>query len=106
MRSKYLSAALLVAAVTATNAFAQKPLSIEAGVFGQYNSFDKNLQIDNALTGGGRLGLYLLKNLAIEGDLQYGKSDWNGVTPSKSLTLTPWAARFVYGIPLGERWKF
>ena len=74
--------------MTASDAFAQRPLSIEAGVFGQYNSFDKNLQIDNSVTGGGRLGLYLLKNLAIEGDLQYGKSDWSGVTPSKSLTIS------------------
>ena len=106
MRSKYLGAALLVAVMSATNAFAQRPLAIEVGAFGQYNAFDKNLQIDNTVTGGGRLGLYLLKNLAIEGDLQYGKADWNGVTPSKSLTLMPWAARFVYGIPLGERWKF
>jgi outer membrane protein OmpA-like peptidoglycan-associated protein len=81
-------------------------LSFEIGAFGQYNSFDKNLNIDNTPTIGGRAALYVLKNLALEGDIQYGKTDWTNGATTKSLTLSPFAGRVVYGIPLNDQWKF
>jgi outer membrane protein OmpA-like peptidoglycan-associated protein/opacity protein-like surface antigen len=88
------------------SADAQRPLSFEIGAFGQYTSFDKNLNLSNAPTIGGRAALYLLKNLALEGDVQYGKSDWTNAGATKSLSLTPFAGRVVYGIPLNDKWKF
>lgn len=106
MRKNVLRAGLLAAAVAATPVMAQRPLNIEVGAFGQFNLQDKELNIDNGPTIGGRLGLYLLKNLALEGDVQFGKADWQNGANTTSLTLTPWAARLVYGIPLNEKTRF
>ncbi len=106
MRKNVLSAALLAAAMAATPAMAQRPLNIEVGAFGQFNFHDKELNLDNGPTVGGRLAIYLLKNLAAEGDIQYGKTDWQNGATTTSLTLRPWAARLVYGIPMNEKTRF
>lgn len=106
MRKILVGAAALVSVISARSAEAQRPLSFEIGAFGQYNSFDKNLNLDNTPTIGGRAALYLLKNLAAEGDIQFGKADWTHANGTKSLTLTPFAARLVYGLPLNDKLKF
>ncbi len=107
MRKILVGAAALLSVMATGSADAQRPLSFEIGAFGQYTSFDKNLNQSNAPTIGGRAALYLLKNLALEGDIQYGKSDWTNSTGTvKSITLQPYAGRVTYGIPLGEKWKF
>lgn len=106
MRKILVGAVGLLSVMAASSVEAQRPLSFEIGAFGQYTSFDKNLNLDNAPTIGGRAALYLLKNLSVEGDAQYGKSDWTNGSTTKSLSLTPWAARVVYGIPLNDKWKF
>jgi outer membrane protein OmpA-like peptidoglycan-associated protein len=85
---------------------AQKPINLEIGVFGQYTKQDTELFIEDGPTIGGRLGLYLIKNLALEGDIQYGKADWTNGGTVTSLTLTPWAFRLVYGIPLTSKLRF
>ena len=86
-------AALLVTA--AGPATAQRPLNIEVGAFGQFTIQDEELNIANGPTIGGRFSLFLIKNLAIELDGQLGKADWENAGTTKSLTLRPWAARFV-----------
>ncbi|HEX4932981.1 MAG TPA: hypothetical protein VFV33_07375, partial [Gemmatimonadaceae bacterium] len=85
-------------------AHAQKPLAVEVGGFGQFNLFDKTLDIDNTLTVGGRAGVHLFKRIWAEGDIQIGKADWavsGGST--KSLTLRPWAARLIWAPKLAEK---
>lgn len=99
------AAALLVAAITQP-ALAQRPLNLEVGAFGQFTKHDSELNLQNGPTIGGRLALYLIKNLAIEADGQIGKSDWDNAGTTKSLTLRPWATRLVYGIPLNEKTRF
>ncbi len=106
MRKTLVCAAALLALASTRSAMAQRPLSFELGAFGQYTSFDKDLNLDNAPTIGGRAALYLLKNLSAEGDIQLGKTDWTSGTGTKSLTLRPYAARLVYGVPLNDKWKF
>ncbi|MFN8579988.1 MAG: outer membrane beta-barrel protein [Gemmatimonadaceae bacterium] len=106
MRKTLVFLAALFAVASTRQAAAQRPLSFELGVFGQYTAFDKDLNLDNAPTLGGRAALYLLKNLSVEGDIQIGKSDWTSATGTKSLTLRPYATRLVYGIPLNDKWKF
>ncbi len=97
----------LLAALTATQTLhAQRQLNLEVGAFGQFTIQDSDLNIANGPTIGGRLALYLLKNLAAEVDGQLGKADWDDNGSTTSLTLRPWAARLVYGIPLSEKTRF
>lgn len=103
MRKESLMAALGLMSVLTLSVEAQKPLAIEGGLFGQFTKPDKELSLDDVLSIGGRLGLYLLPNLALEIDGQIGTTDWTapgGVVP---IDYTPWALRAVYGIPLGDR---
>src|SRR5690606_13452423 len=53
---------------------------------------------------GGRLGIFpLIKNLAVEGDIQLASTDWHLGAGQQSVTYRPFAVRLVYGIPLGAR---
>jgi outer membrane protein OmpA-like peptidoglycan-associated protein len=85
------------------NAHAQRPLSIEAGVFGQYTKLDSELSLDDPLSIGGRLGLYLISRLSVEAEGHIGKTDWAAPAGTKSITYSPFAFRAVYALPLGER---
>ncbi len=106
MRKLVLGFAALGALVAPQTAVAQRPLNIEVGAFGQFTIQDSDLNIDNGPTIGGRIALFLLKNLAIELDGQLGKTDWDNNGTTKSITLRPWSARFVYGIPMGAKTRF
>ncbi|MCC6317580.1 MAG: Ig-like domain-containing protein [Gemmatimonadaceae bacterium] len=102
MHKRLVGAALLLAAF-APSVSAQRPLNIEVGAFGQFTMHDKDLNLSNGPTIGGRIAIYMLHNLATEIDGQLGKSDWDFSGSTKSLTLRPWAVRLIYGIPLSER---
>ena len=65
MRKGSLIAVLLLTPLMASRVQAQKPLAVEAGVFGQFTKTDKELSLDDVLSIGGRLGLFLLPNLGI-----------------------------------------
>jgi outer membrane protein OmpA-like peptidoglycan-associated protein len=106
MRKIVLGLASLIALGAGQTATAQRPLNLEVGAFGQFTIQDSDLNLANGPTIGGRLALYLLKNLAVEADGQIGTSDWEDGSTTKSLTLRPWAARLVYGIPLNEKTRF
>ena len=91
MRKILAGLAALVALGASQSAVAQRPLNLEGGAFGQFTIQDSDLNIANGPTIGGRLALYLLKNLAAEVDGQLGKADWEDGSNTKSLTLRPWA---------------
>ncbi len=82
---------------------AQRQSAVEAGVFGQFTRLDEELKLDDAISIGGRLGVYVLRNLALEVDGQIGSTDWLSPAGSKSVTYSPYAFRLVYGLPMGER---
>lgn len=97
-------AVLAVLSLFPSQTVAQRPVAAEVGVFGQYTRFDRELELDNTIGGGARLSLYLLlRNLALEGDIHVASTDWNFAGGSRSVTYRPFAARLVYGIPLGAR---
>lgn len=106
MRKRLIGLAGLFAVMAAQPVTAQRPLNLEVGAFGQFTIHDSELNIANGPTIGGRIALYLLKNLAAEADIQFGKADWEDGTTTTSLTLMPWAARLVYGIPINEKTRF
>jgi len=103
MRKRSLMAVLVLMTLPALGANAQKPLAIEGGLFGQFTKIDKELSLDDVLSIGGRLGLYLLPNLALEVDGHIGKTDWAAPAGTTSITYSPFAVRGVYGLPLGDR---
>ncbi len=92
-----LAGALL--SVGSTPAAAQKPGAVELGVFGRYTKFESDLNFDDRVGIGGRLGVFVLRNLALEADASYN--------PTFSLNQQfirhiPVHARLVYNLPVGE----
>jgi outer membrane protein OmpA-like peptidoglycan-associated protein len=64
---------------------------------------DKELSLDDVLSIGARLGVYLLPNLGLEVDAQIGKTDWTTAAGVQSVTYSPIALRVIYALPLAER---
>jgi outer membrane protein OmpA-like peptidoglycan-associated protein len=87
---------LLLAGATPVNA--QQAGAVEIGAFGRYTKFESKLQFDDRLGVGGRLGVFVLRNFAIEGDATYTRTKSQG---NLQLRHTPVHARLVYGIPVG-----
>ena len=101
MRSLVVTALLLVAARHPV--IAQKAVTTELGIFGQYTQLDKELDLSNPLAFGGRAAIYLFRNFGIEADVQFGQSDWNDSGTVRSVTYRPFAFRVTYGLPIRER---
>jgi outer membrane protein OmpA-like peptidoglycan-associated protein len=96
IRSLYVASAILFG--IASPAFAQKAGTVELGGFGRYTKFDSDLNFDNKFGFGGRLGIFLVSNLAIEGDASYTQTHSSG---GNSLKAIPVHARLVFNVPLG-----
>lgn len=103
MRKTSLLGVLVLLPVLAFNAGAQKPVAVEGGVFGQFTKPDKELSLDDILSIGARLGIYLFPNIGLEADGHLGQTDWAAPGGTKSIDYTPWALRVIAGLPLGER---
>lgn len=95
-----LSAILAALVLTSvTPALAQNAGTVEAGLFGRYTWFDSDLNFSNDVGVGGRLGVFVVKNLGIEVDASYTALDGpNG----EKITYIPGHARLVYNLPAGE----
>lgn len=106
MRKRSVLTVLALLPALAFSADAQKPLSIEGGVFGQFTKIDQELSLEDVLSIGARLGLYVLPRLSVELDGHVGKTDWAAPGGTKSITYTPWSVRAVYALPLGDRMRF
>ena len=104
-RSRYLLAVAALFPILTGIARAQRPVAIEAGLFGQFTKMDRELSIDDVLSIGGRFALYLLPNIGFELDAQYGRGDWTSAAGTQSITYSPIALRVVWAAPLSERLK-
>lgn len=80
---------------------AQNPGTLELGGFAQYTIFDNELDFDNAFGVGGRLGLFLLRFLSVEGDISIQQTKSN--VPDEDITYRPWRFMVVTHIPVGEK---
>ncbi|MEO8138158.1 MAG: OmpA family protein [Gemmatimonadota bacterium] len=96
-RIGWLAAALLIA--TAAPVLAQKPGTVELGGFGRYTKFDKAVNFDDRVGIGARLGIFVLPNLAIEGDASYTATY---AANQDFVRNIPIHARLVYNFPVGE----
>ena len=103
MRVRSLAAVGALMPILAGSAVAQRPVAWEGGLFGQFTKMDKELSLDDVLSIGARLGVYLLPNLGLEVDAQMGKTDWTSAAGVQSVTYTPVALRVIYAMPLAER---
>jgi outer membrane protein OmpA-like peptidoglycan-associated protein len=103
-----------VALALPVTAFAQRQGALEIGGFGRYTKFADTLKINSAVGGGGRAGLYVLKNLMLEMDVSYAEPKLNDsqmpfvvdrghVLDKVSHTL--WSYRLLYNAPIASRVK-
>jgi outer membrane protein OmpA-like peptidoglycan-associated protein/opacity protein-like surface antigen len=103
MRKTSLWGVLALIPLLAFSANAQKPVAVEGGLFGQFTKLDEELLLDDVLSIGARLGVYLFPNLGLEADGHIGKTDWSGPAATKSINYTPFSLRVIAGLPLGDR---
>jgi outer membrane protein OmpA-like peptidoglycan-associated protein len=97
MRVRGLILALIC--TTATAAGAQTAGTIEITGFGRYSRFDDVLAIQEGPSGGGSLGFYPIRNLAVEAEAAYSQSHSN--LTGIGITNIPLRSRLTYHIPLG-----
>lgn len=100
MRKIFVATAIAASALYAVPADAQRAGSIELGAFGAYTSFDSDYDLENAIGIGGRAGLWVFRNLALEADMTWASMDegTSGVDEWR-----PFYARLTYNLPLSER---
>jgi hypothetical protein len=84
----------------AVPAQAQKTGTVEVGGFARYNDFDNSLPFNNTIGVGGRVAVWVLPRLAIEGD--YSTTSANQLSGSK-VKFTPLHAMVVYNVPVDAR---
>ena len=90
---------------------AQSGGTVELGAFGRWTKFGESLGLnttlhlpsENGFGGGLRLGVFVVRNLAIEADASYTKVDAAG---GGKVRLIPLHAGLTYNIPLGGKAAF
>jgi outer membrane protein OmpA-like peptidoglycan-associated protein len=87
--------------LVAVPAAAQRAGAVELGAFGRYTIFDDTLRLDDAFGGGGRLGVFVARNFAIEAEGSYSEATVTGT--STRVWNVPAYLRLVYNLPLGAR---
>jgi len=99
-RTATLGICLLLTLASAGKAFAQSPGTFEIGAFARYSLFDNDLNLEDKVGAGGTLGIFLFRNLALEAEGAYTKT--NPETGADAdITNTPFRGRLTYHIPLG-----
>lgn len=84
---------------------APQPGTVEVGGFGQYSFFDDDLNIENALGLGARLGVFVTPIIQPEVDFSYTEADQETGRVS-NLHVVPVAARLNFNFPFGARNAF
>lgn len=91
---------------------AQRQGAVEIGGFGRFTKFAESQQLDAAFGGGGRAGIYVLRNLLLEMDLSYADADvdrelTNNVFDSlNTVSHALWNYRLLYNGHFSEKVKF
>jgi len=99
---------LALTGLLAGSASAQSAGTVEVGGFGRFSNFDQSIEQKNAFGGGARLGVFFAKDVSVEVDQYYTKSDFKAGSPlaGQSGTSYPVHARIVGGIPFGSEKNF
>ncbi len=97
VRQFVLAGVLLFSSVA--TALAQKGGAVEIGGFGRWTKFDSDLNFDNKIGFGGRFGIFVASNLAIEGDASYTTTHSGD---GQSIHYIPIHAGLTLNVPLGK----
>ncbi len=82
---------------------AQRAGAVEVGGFGRYTWFDSDLNFENDVGLGGRLGIFVVRNISVEADASYTHTlSAEGL----SVRSIPLHGRLVWNAPLGEHSAF
>ena len=99
MDKKTVGMALALAALTAAPLAAQRSGSVEVGAYAQYTQFDDELLIEDSWTYGGRLGIFIFRNLSLEGSISTGSAEGNAGMD----TYRPIYGHVIYHLPIVGR---
>lgn len=97
-RSLFASLALAAAPLVA-----QAPGTVEVGAFGRFSHYDSDLNFDDRVGVGGRLGIFVLTNLALEADAAYNPTYTSTDVYVRNFPLH---GRLVYNLPIGGHTAF
>ncbi len=91
---------------------AQRQGAVEIGGFGRFTTFGESQQLDPAFGGGGRAGIYILRNLMLEMELSYADANVDreptGVAVFDALNTVShslWNYRLLYNAPISDKVK-
>ncbi|MHB8078101.1 MAG: OmpA family protein [Candidatus Krumholzibacteriia bacterium] len=100
MRVRIQTLLALAVIVTAVPALAQEPGTVEAGLFWRGWMWGHQTQLkDDWAGGGGRLGLFFLRNVELEAAAAYNQVDH---TSGLTANVVPLTARLVWNAPVTE----
>ncbi len=100
-RTGFVAALMLLA--LGSPATAQRAGAVELGAFGRFTKFENKLNFDDRFGVGGRLGVFVLQNLAVEGDVLYVRTKSE---TGLELRHTPIHARLIYHVPFADNTAF
>ncbi|MES2124955.1 MAG: OmpA family protein [Gemmatimonadota bacterium] len=103
----------MVAMLSAAPLAAQRGGAVEIGAFGRWTKFGDPLATDvtnhlpakNGAGFGGRLGIFLFRNMELEADISHTKVDAAGAG-GDHVTIMPIHAGLTYNVPLGSHSAF
>jgi outer membrane protein OmpA-like peptidoglycan-associated protein len=104
MRAKDFTLAALLAVTAAAPAAAQRAGSIELDGFGSWTKFDGSLRFKDRFGAGGLLGIFIAKNVSLEGDASYTRTHLDTGLPG-DFTYVPIRARLAAHLPLGSSYS-
>jgi outer membrane protein OmpA-like peptidoglycan-associated protein len=78
---------------------AQKPGTVEAGLFGRYTWLESDLNFADDVGIGARLGVFVVQNLQVEADASYTRTEGPA---GEKINYIPMHARLLYNLPWGE----
>lgn len=104
MRRLLAATLALALSVPTTAAVAQQIGTVDVGIFGRYTLVDKSLspndELGNALSLGGRFGIFMLNNLALELEHAAG-----GTLGDDRVGFAPFYLRLAYHKALNDKWS-
>jgi peptidoglycan-associated lipoprotein len=95
-KSRSVGLAIALAAMTASPLAAQRFGSVELGGFGVFTKFDDELLLDDSFGIGGRLGVFVFRNVSLEGSISFGSTEGSAGTD----TYRPIYGHVIWHAPL------
>ncbi len=100
MRLRIPALVAALAGLLSLPATAQRPGTLEFGGFGRFTRFDASLGLRDGFGGGGLLGIYVARGVAIEGSLAYVSTT---TSASATVAQTPIHVRLLLARPVTDQ---